>query len=59
MHLQVTIATKDFQEVLIALLGDMGYDGFEEEDERLQAFIAAERFDESGLHELLTAHELS
>lgn len=45
--------------MLIALLGDMGYDGFEEEDERLQAFIAAERFDESGLHELLTAHGLS
>lgn len=59
MHIQVTIPTRDFQEVLIALLGEMGYDGFEQEDERLQAYIRADKFDETALHELLTAHGLT
>jgi hypothetical protein len=38
MHIQVTIPTVDFQEVLIALMGEMGYEGFEQEDDRLLAF---------------------
>lgn len=45
--------------MLIALLGEMGYDGFEQEDERLQAYIRADKFDETALHELLTAHGLT
>jgi ribosomal protein L11 methyltransferase len=58
MHIQVTIPTIDFQEVLIALLGEMGYEGFEQEDGRLQAFIPAATFDEAALRELLAAHGL-
>jgi ribosomal protein L11 methyltransferase len=58
MHIQVTIPTKDFQEVLIALLGDMGYDGFEQEEDRLQAFIGEAAFEEAPLRELLGAHGL-
>jgi ribosomal protein L11 methyltransferase len=59
MHIQVTIPTVDFQEVLIALLAEMGYEGFEQEDDRLQAFAGETAFDEAALRELLTAHGLS
>ena len=58
MHIQVTIPTTDFQEVLIALLGEMGYEGFEQEDEQLHAFIGEAAFDEAVLKELLEAHGL-
>ena len=58
MHIQVTIPTIDFQEVLIALLGEMGYEGFEQEEERLQAFIPEADFDEEELRGLLSAHGL-
>jgi ribosomal protein L11 methyltransferase len=59
MHVQVTIPTKDFQEVLIALMGEIGYDGFEQEEERLLAYAGEETFDEAALRELLGAHGLS
>lgn len=59
MHVQVTIPTKDFQEVLIALLGEMGYEGFEQEEEVLHAFIPEAAFDRAALSELLEAHGLS
>lgn len=59
MHIQVTIPTKDFQEVLIALLGEMGYEGFEQEEAVLHAFIGEAAFDEAVLRELLDAHGLS
>ncbi len=59
MHVQVTIPTKDFQEVLIALLGEMGYEGFEQEEDLLHAFILETAFEEAALKELLEAHGLS
>src|SRR6185437_3018201 len=59
MHIQVTIPTKDFQEVLIALLGEMGYEGFEQEEDLLHAFIPEAAFEEAALKELLEAHGLS
>ena len=59
MHIQVTIPTVDFQEVLIALMGEMGYEGFEQEDDRLLAFAPEAAFDEAALGELLGAHGLS
>ncbi|HEV2483139.1 MAG TPA: 50S ribosomal protein L11 methyltransferase [Puia sp.] len=58
MHIQVTIPTKDFQEVLIALLGEMGYEGFEQEEAQLHAFIPEAAFDEAAVRELLEAHGL-
>lgn len=45
--------------MLIALLGEMGYEGFEQEDERLHAFIGEAGFDEPALQELLAAHGLT
>ena len=58
MHIQITIPTIDFQEVLIALLGEMNYEGFEQQEEALQAFIPETAFDEAALAELLQAHGL-
>jgi ribosomal protein L11 methyltransferase len=59
MYIQVTIPTKDFQEVLVALLGETGYEGFEQEEAVLHAFIPEAAFDEAALRELLEAHGLS
>lgn len=53
MHIEVSIlAEADRQEVLIALLADMGYDGFEQQDELLKAYIPETGFDESRLKSL-------
>lgn len=54
MHVQVTInAAEDLQEVLIALMGELGYEGFEQEEGMLQAFITEEGFDTAVLEEVL------
>lgn len=54
-HLQVTIPAADpaLQEMLIALLSTIGYEGFEQEDAALQAFIPEAQFDADALDQLL------
>ncbi len=54
-HLQVTIPTADaaLQEILVALLSTLGYEGFEQEDAALQAFVPEEQFDSEALDQLL------
>ena len=59
MHIQVTIATVDWQDLLIALMSERGYEGFEQEDTLLKAFIPEADFNEGVLEELLTAHGLT
>jgi ribosomal protein L11 methyltransferase len=46
-YIQVTMTCEDaaMQEVLIALLADAGYDGFEQQDQLLRALIPAGHFD--------------
>jgi ribosomal protein L11 methyltransferase len=51
--IEVNIQTAEWQEVLIALLGEMGYEGFQQEDDMLRAYIAEGAFDRSALEELL------
>lgn len=58
MHIQVNIETVDFQDLLIALMSERGYEGFEQEEALLKAFIHEEDFDQAVLEELLTAHGL-
>lgn len=60
-HLQITIpATEDAQqEILIALLGEMGYDGFEQQDQQLRAYVPEEVFDAASLEALLMMQGLS
>jgi ribosomal protein L11 methyltransferase len=54
-HLQITIAVTDpaQQEILIALLTEFGYEGFEEQDDALQAFVTEARFDAVALEVIL------
>jgi ribosomal protein L11 methyltransferase len=60
-HLQVTISTADadIQEILIALLSTLGYEGFEQQDTALQAFVPEEQFDGGALDEILRPKGLS
>jgi ribosomal protein L11 methyltransferase len=54
-YLQITIPVADpsVQEILIALLPDLGYEGFEQQDAALQAFLPAESFHAAALESLL------
>jgi ribosomal protein L11 methyltransferase len=53
MHIQVSIKTEEWQEVLIALLTEIGYEGFEQEEALLKAFINKDAFDRAALEALL------
>lgn len=54
-YLQITIPAADpsLQEILIALLPALGYDGFEQQDAALQAFLPEDQFDAAALESLL------
>jgi ribosomal protein L11 methyltransferase len=60
-HIQVTIPTTDteLQEMIIAMLAEIGYDGFEENEEQLKAFIDEEKFDEAILSGITSQLDLS
>ena len=55
MHLHITIPAADIsvQEILIARLEDLGYDGFQQECSHLDAYVQEEKFNAAGLEELL------
>ena len=53
MYIQVSITTLELQEVLIALLADIGFEGFEQHDGLLNAFVPETQFDEAELTALL------
>ena len=54
-HLQVTIAVTDqaVQEILIALLAEQGYEGFEQQEDALLAFLPEADFDAGALEAIL------
>src|ERR1044072_3048729 len=58
---QVTIDVKTPEQsgLLVALLGNMGFDGFEEQEDKLMAYIPVDDFDNASLEELLAAQSLS
>ncbi|MBV7532785.1 50S ribosomal protein L11 methyltransferase [Chitinophaga sp. sic0106] len=59
-HIAITIqATGDQAELLIAELAEAGYEGFEEQETALVAFIPEADFDEAILHDLLTANGIA
>ena len=59
-YLQITIPVTDaeIRDILIARLSDAGYEGFEEEEGGLQAFIAEDRFHADLLEILLSVWSL-
>jgi ribosomal protein L11 methyltransferase len=54
-HFQVTITVPDpaKQEILIALLTGLGYEGFEQQDNALLAFLPEADFDAAALETVL------
>lgn len=60
-YVQVTISVTEqhIQEMLVAQLGLVGYNAFEQEDLLLKAFIEEDAFDKSALEELLKEHSLT
>jgi len=60
-HIQVSIApvTPTQQEILIALLSEEGYEGFEELENTVKAYIPETLFNERGLKELLAQYEVA
>jgi ribosomal protein L11 methyltransferase len=60
-YLQITIPAADpsLQEILIALLPGLGYEGFEQQEAALQAFLPEEQFDPAALEALLEQHGLT
>ncbi len=59
-YLRITIPAADpsIQEILIARLTDLGYEGFEQLDGSLQAFLPEGAFDAAALDELLSRWQL-
>jgi ribosomal protein L11 methyltransferase len=53
MYIQLTIETSELQEVLIALLADVGFEGFEQEERLLKAYIPEGQFDPLATESLL------
>lgn len=60
-YIQVSISVNDekVKEILIALLSDNNFEGFEETEEFLYAYIPQDDFEVSLLKEVLTEYELS
>jgi ribosomal protein L11 methyltransferase len=53
------IANDAIKEMLIAELSDIGFDGFEENEARLTAFIESANFNADEFDEIITQHKLS
>jgi ribosomal protein L11 methyltransferase len=60
-HIQITIAAADpeQQDVLVALLSDLGFEGFEQKEDALQAFLPERSFDAEALDTLLAPMNLA
>jgi ribosomal protein L11 methyltransferase len=60
-HLRITIAVTDpgQQEILIALLTELGYEGFEQQDDALLAFLPEAGFNAAGLEAVLRPRDLA
>jgi len=60
-HLRITIAVTDpaQQEILIALLTELGYEGFEQQDDALLAYLPETGFDAAGLEATLLPWDLA
>lgn len=51
--IEITIPTTELQEVLIALLSEIGYEGFQQEEDLLRAYVQEPTFDQTALEEAL------
>jgi ribosomal protein L11 methyltransferase len=59
IQIKIQDISTEQSEIAIALLSDMGYEGFEEEENVLTAFIPEKGFDEALLKEILQPYKLN
>lgn len=59
IEISVDLADEDRRSVLIAGLADMGYEGFEETDQGVKAYISDNAFDETELNNLFSKSSLT
>lgn len=59
IKITIPVSSDEQQEILLALLSEEGYDGFEETSDAFNAFISEEQFDQQQLEELLQPFSLS
>jgi ribosomal protein L11 methyltransferase len=59
IQISITVSDPSIQEILIARLSESSYEGFEEQESSLQAFIPEEKFDPIQLEELLAPWQLT
>ena len=59
IKISIPVSSDEQQEMLLALLSEEGYDGFEETTDAFNAFISEEQFDQHQLEELLHPFSLS
>jgi len=57
--IEITIHTTELQEILVALLGEIGYEGFHQEENALKAYIGESAFDKAALQQVLEPFHLS
>ncbi len=60
-HIEITIATdnQDLQDIIVATLSEINYEGFEQNDTAVKAFIKEDEFSEIELEQSLQPFELS
>lgn len=58
-QLTIPVNSTDQLEILIAALSELGFNGFEEEENSLKAFIEEAQYDQKEVDALLQQHELS
>lgn len=60
-HIQISIPSQnqDLQDIIIATLADISYEGFEQNENEVNAFIKEEDFNEDELQEVLQPYELT
>lgn len=59
IQVSIPVSSQETKDMLIAQLGELSYDSFEEQDEVLNAFIPHDLFDEQKVQEALQVHGLS
>jgi ribosomal protein L11 methyltransferase len=59
--IKLSMITRDAAEndLIIGIMSEAGYDGFEEEQHKLHAYISADRFDEAAARNLLDQYQIS
>ncbi len=57
-YIQITFQTEneEVQGIIIAILSEHGYEGFEEQETELKAYVPVEHFNEELLHEFITPY---